>query len=95
VTVAVAGSDGALNNAAGQGTFAIVWPRFQQVTTWPPSVTWSIVTGINYQVQARTNLSGGAWTLLTTTNPASGTNAVYRDSAATSSQRFYRVIVPR
>lgn len=96
VTVGVTAQDSLLvNSASAQGVFAIVWPRIEQMATPPPTVTWSTVTGITYQVQSRTNLAHGTWSVAATTNVTAGTNAVYIDRSAATTQRFYQVTVPR
>ena len=94
VTVTLNAAD-ASTNVTAQRTFAMVWPRIQQVAVPPPSVTWSTVTGIPYQVKARTNLTSGTWALLSTTNLTSGTNAVFTDRMTITTQQFYRIEVPR
>jgi len=51
------------------------------------------VTNVQYQVQYRTNLVGGAWINLGAATAATTNPTTFTDLSASSTQRFYRVIL--
>jgi hypothetical protein len=55
-------------------------------------LTWSSVTGRNYQVLVSTNI-GGVLIPASGVIPAAGAATTYLDSMATNAQRIYRVTV--
>jgi hypothetical protein len=54
------------------------------------ALTWQAVTGSNYAVDRKTDLSG-TWTRIADNLTAGGTTMSYTDSAAPAGQAFYRV----
>jgi len=57
-----------------------------------PTVTWPYVSGYNYQVQYKNNLTDSAWQPVVGTININGNQASLTDPVPVSGQRFYRVI---
>ena len=55
------------------------------------SLTLTGTPGINYAVQANTNLTSSNWTMLFTNSPTNGTFS-FTDTSATNKSRFYRAV---
>lgn len=55
------------------------------------NVTWNSVSNHVYALEARTNVSVGAWTQVGATATATNVTTTRSDSAATNAARFYRV----
>jgi hypothetical protein len=53
------------------------------------TLTWTAVSGRNYTVEARDDLSSGVWVPIVT----GLTNGTYTDSSGLPSKRFYRIVV--
>jgi hypothetical protein len=68
-------------------------PVFQSVskTGTVALLSWSSVSGKNYQLQYKTNLTQSSWINLGSPILASNVTTIASDSTATNSQRFYRV----
>jgi hypothetical protein len=54
-------------------------------------VTWTSISGNQYRLQYKTNLTDAAWVDLPTGVTASGPNATGWDTVSAAGQRFYRV----
>jgi hypothetical protein len=88
-------------NAADDGDIATCWLNLTLTGIPPPpplsayhaiELGWPSVSNRWYQVQYRTNLSSGNWTILGTNMLGNGTNISVFDTCRYSNQRFYRVI---
>ena len=59
----------------------------------PVTIQWSATPGATYALQYKTSLSSGVWITLPGTVTATGTTASITDATASSTQRYYRVMV--
>lgn len=57
-----------------------------------PTIIWPYVSGHNYQVQYKNNLTEGGWQQVPGTNTVNGNEASLTDPDPASGQRFYRVV---
>ena len=57
------------------------------------TLNWNAIAGRTYDVEYKSDLSEGTWTLLSTNIVGSGTNAILTDTVGTNTQRIYRIVL--
>ncbi len=84
-----------LNHTIRMGVPVVMPPVFQSVTQTNGDLyfTWNAVSGCSYQVQYKTNLTLGHWSLLISDVRATGSTVTVSAALGPDPQRFYRVVL--
>lgn len=86
------GSSGNLQVRAGVHR-PVIDPRLGGASTGNVLIAWSSLSGINYQVQYKTNLNDSMWRVLSNIQATSSLTSVQDPTAPLPARRFYRVMV--